>query len=87
MNGVIKRLTDRGFGFIGAAGQEKDIFFHSKSLVDVQFDDLREGDNVTFEVENGDKGPAAVNVRLAEAAEGTLSGEAANDNGAGQMAA
>ena len=66
MNGIIKRLTDRGFGFIGAEGQEKDIFFHSKSLVEVQFDDLREGDKVTFEVEKGEKGPAAIDVRLAD---------------------
>jgi CspA family cold shock protein len=65
MEGIIKRLTDRGFGFIGVEGQEKDLFFHSKSLVDAQFDDLREGDKVTFEVENGEKGPAAVNVKRA----------------------
>lgn len=65
MEGIIKRLTDRGFGFIGVEGQEKDLFFHSKSLVDAQFDDLREGDKVSFEVENGEKGPAAVNVKRA----------------------
>ncbi len=63
MNGTIKKLTDRGFGFIGAQGQEKDIFFHGKSLVGVQYDELREGDAVTFDVENGEKGPAAVNVK------------------------
>ena len=65
MNGVIKKLTDRGFGFIGAEGQAKDLFFHSRSLVDVTYDELQEGDNVTFEIEQGDKGPAAVNVKLA----------------------
>jgi len=63
MNGTIKKLTDRGFGFIGSEGQEKDLFFHSKSLVGVTFDELREGDNVSFDVENGEKGPAAVNVK------------------------
>ncbi len=63
MNGVIKKLTDRGFGFIGAEGQPKDLFFHSRSLVDVTYDELREGDNVTFDVEQGEKGPAAVNVK------------------------
>ncbi|MEK7115986.1 MAG: cold shock domain-containing protein [Patescibacteria group bacterium] len=63
MNGTIKKLTDRGFGFIGAQGQEKDLFFHGKSLVGVQYDELREGDAVTFDVENGEKGPAAVNVK------------------------
>jgi CspA family cold shock protein len=65
MNGTIKKLTDRGFGFIGAEGQEKDIFFHGKSLDGVEFDELREGDAVSFDVENGEKGPAAVNVKRA----------------------
>ncbi len=63
MNGIIKKLTDRGFGFIGAEGQEKDLFFHGKSLEGVEFDELREGDAVSFDVENGEKGPAAVNVK------------------------
>lgn len=62
--GKIARLTDRGFGFI-AAGQDKDLFFHANALVDVQYDELREGDEVTFEITNGDKGPAASNVRKA----------------------
>jgi CspA family cold shock protein len=65
MTGTIKKLTDRGFGFIGAEGQEKDIFFHGKSLEGVEFDELREGDAVSFEVENGEKGPAAVHVTRA----------------------
>lgn len=62
MNGVIKKLTDKGFGFIKVEGQEKDLFFHSKSLVGVQFNELAEGDSVTFEVEDSPKGPNAVNV-------------------------
>ncbi len=61
--GTIARLTDRGFGFITYPGAEKDIFFHSKALIDVMYDDLREGDKVTFEVAQGEKGPNAVNVR------------------------
>jgi CspA family cold shock protein len=65
MNGVIKKLTDRGFGFIGAEGQEKDLFFHSKSLEGVMFDELREGEAVSFDIENGEKGPAAVRVKRA----------------------
>ncbi len=65
MEGVIKKLTDKGFGFIGREGEEKDLFFHSNNLVGVGFDDLREGDNVTFELEQTDKGPAAVNVEKA----------------------
>lgn len=64
MNGVIKRLTDKGFGFIGQEGADKDLFFHSSSLVDVTFEDLREGDAVTFETEDSDKGPRATNVKL-----------------------
>ena len=47
MNGVIKKKTDKGFGFITVEGQEKDLFFHSKSLVGMTFDELNEGDNVT----------------------------------------
>ena len=68
MNGIIKKLTDRGFGFIGAEGQEKDLFFHSKNLVGVTFEELREGDAVTFDVEQGEKGPAAINVQRVVAA-------------------
>ena len=65
MNGVIKKLTDRGFGFITVAGQDKDLFFHSKSLVGVEFADLHEGDAVTFDTEDSPKGPNAVNVKRA----------------------
>ncbi len=65
MNGVIKKKTDRGFGFITAEGQEKDLFFHSKSLVGVTFEELQEGDKVTFDVEDSPKGKNAVNVQRA----------------------
>ncbi len=63
--GTIVRLTDRGFGFIKREGQEKDLFFHSKELVNVQYDELREGDRVTFEVADSPKGPNAVKVSRA----------------------
>lgn len=68
MKGKIARLTDRGFGFITPdENTGKDLFFHARSLVDgLMYDSLKEGDVVMFDVENGDKGPAAVNVRLAE---------------------
>ena len=67
MDGVIKKLiTDKSFGFISAEGQEKDLFFHSNSLVDVQFTDLKEGDKVTFDVEDSPKGKNAVNVKRVE---------------------
>lgn len=62
MKGTIKTLTDRGFGFIAREGETKDLFFHSKELKDVAFDELKVGDVVTFEVVNGEKGPSATNV-------------------------
>ena len=65
MTGVIKKKTDKGFGFITAEGMEKDLFFHSKSLVGVTFDELQEGDKVTFETEDSPKGMNAVNVQRA----------------------
>lgn len=60
--GKIARLTDKGFGFISREGGEKDLFFHSNELVGVSFDELREGDTVTFEVADSPKGPNAVKV-------------------------
>ncbi len=62
MQGIIKRLTDKGFGFIGPDNGDKDIFFHSNDLSGVQFADLREGDKVSFEIGQSDKGPKAINV-------------------------
>jgi len=62
--GTIKRLTDRGFGFISIEGKEKDLFFHSNELVDVKFEDLKEGDKVQFEVGQSDKGENATKVSL-----------------------
>lgn len=62
MTGTIKTKTERGFGFISRDGETKDLFFHSKDLVGVAFDDLKEGDTVTFEVAQGEKGPYASNV-------------------------
>jgi len=63
--GTIARLTDKGFGFIKIEGQEKDLFFHSNELVDVTFDELREGDKMTFEIAESPKGPNAVKVSRA----------------------
>jgi len=67
MTGTIKRLVaDKGFGFISSEeNPDKDIFFHSSALEGVEFNDLAEGDNVNFEVEDSDKGPRAVNVSKA----------------------
>jgi len=60
--GIIARLTDKGFGFIKRDGQERDLFFHSNELVNITFDELREGDRVSFEVADSPKGPNAVKV-------------------------
>ena len=65
MTGSIKRLTDKGFGFIAVEGEEKDLFFHSSSLIDLTYDELQEGDAVTFDTEDSDKGPRATNVQRA----------------------
>jgi len=61
-NGTIARVTDRGFGFIARDGEQKDLFFHSNELQNVQFNDLREGDKVTFDVAEGPKGLNATNI-------------------------
>ncbi len=65
MNGTIKTLTEKGFGFISREGETKDLFFHSNELNGVTFDELKVGDAVTFEVVDGEKGPAAKNVARA----------------------
>ena len=59
--GTIKRLTDKGFGFISTGG-EKDLFFHSSGLQGISFDELREGQKVSFTEGRGPKGPRAENV-------------------------
>ncbi len=65
--GTIKRLTDRGFGFITVEGEEKDLFFHSNELVGVTFEQLKEGDKVQFEIADSPKGKNATKVSLASA--------------------
>ena len=62
--GTIKRLTDRGFGFIAQEGSDKDLFFHSSELVGVDFNDLKEGDTVSFEIGESPKGPNATKVEM-----------------------
>ncbi len=65
MKGTIARLTDRGFGFITPEDGSKDVFFHARELQGVQYNDLKEGETVTFEVSSTDRGPAATNVARA----------------------
>ena len=62
MEGTIKTLTEKGFGFIAREGETKDLFFHSNDLNGVSYTELQVGDKVTFDVEEGQKGPAAKNV-------------------------
>ena len=65
MQGTIKKLTDKNFGFIAQKDGEKDLFFHANELEGVDFSDLKEGDAVTFEVKDTPKGPSAVQVKKA----------------------
>ncbi len=60
--GTIKRLTNKGFGFIDD-GTGQDLFFHSSSCEGVQFEQLQEGQRVSYNVGQGPKGPRAENVR------------------------
>ena len=59
--GSIKKLTDKGFGFINTGGG-KDLFFHSSAVQGSGFDNLREGERVTYTEGRGPKGPCAENV-------------------------
>ncbi len=62
MKGTIKKITDRGFGFISPEGEEKELFFHSNDLKGVTFEELKEGDEVEFEMGESEKGPKATDV-------------------------
>ena len=66
MTGIIKTMTDKGFGFISREGEEKDLFFHRNDLVGVTWEELKVGDAVTFDLEMGPKGPSAKSVKRAE---------------------
>ena len=65
MTGTIKRMiNDKGFGFI-AAGDGTEYFFHQSACTSTRFDDMREGQTVSFTVGQGPKGPRAENVQPA----------------------
>ena len=55
----------KGFGFIEREDKEKDVFVHSSAVRDAGMNGLEEGQEVTFDVEDGQKGPAAVNLKSA----------------------
>ena len=59
-DGTIKRITDKGFGFI-VAPDGVEYFFHQSACTGKPFDSLREGDRVTFTIGQGPKGPRAEN--------------------------
>ena len=65
MTGTIKTLNERGFGFISREGEAKDLFFHRNELKGVDFNDLKVGDTVTFDLGDSPKGPNATNVSRA----------------------
>lgn len=60
--GTIKKLTDKGFGFINT-GKDKDLFFHSSQVVEASFEELREGQKVAYTEGRSPKGPCAENVK------------------------
>ncbi len=60
--GVVKRLTDKGFGFIDT-GSGKDLFFHMSAVEGVRFEDLKQGQRVSFDEGQGPKGPRAEKVK------------------------
>ena len=60
--GTIKRLTDRGFGFIDT-GSDKDMFFHSSDLEGVSYEELEVGQQVEYTEGRGPKGPRAENIK------------------------
>jgi len=62
MEGTIKTITDKGFGFITVDGEDKDLFFHKNELKEVTFEELRVGDRVSFEKGESPKGPNATDV-------------------------
>jgi len=63
-NGIVKWFDDRkGYGFIEQE-DGADVFVHHSGIDASGFKSLNEGDQVTFDVEQGQKGPAAVNVRV-----------------------
>ena len=61
--GTIKRLTDKGFGFI-STGTDQDMFFHHSNLEGVTYEELQEGQRVSYTEGRGPKGPRAENVKL-----------------------
>ena len=66
--GTIKTITDRGFGFIRPTDGGEDVFFHRSALNGVTFEQLRQGDRVSYtsDTNSRGKGPRASDVRIVE---------------------
>ena len=66
ITGIVKWFDDsKGFGFITPQDGSKDVFVHHSAILGTGFKTLAEGQQVTFEVQQGQKGPAASNVQPA----------------------
>ena len=64
INGKVKWFNStKGFGFIERGDNEKDVFVHISAVKDAGMDGLDEGQEMTFEIEEGPKGPNAVNLQ------------------------
>ena len=55
----------KGYGFIEREDKEKDVFVHSSAVRDAGLNSLDEGQEVTFDVEDGEKGPSAISLKIA----------------------
>lgn len=67
MEGTIKKvISNRGYGFIDTDYQEGDLFFHKSNLDNLEFNQLQEGQAVSFDIADGRRGPEAVNIKLSD---------------------
>lgn len=64
MKGTIKRINEKGFGFISPEEGGQDIFFHANDCTSGNFKEMQEGNTVSFELGTSPKGPRATNVTL-----------------------